>query len=106
MQYVLMFIGIDIVTGLMHAFYTKSFKSEIARQGLYKKGSEVFICAISFLLDKFLIDNGITVSVSKYVLVYVAVMEVLSILENFTFNQDIADLVNKIKEMIGGLLKI
>lgn len=106
MKWVVVFIGIDVATGTLRAFSDRTFKSEKARQGLYKKVSEIAISAFSLLLDEFLKENNISLAVSPMTIVYICAMEILSILENFSFNKEIAGLLetlmNFFRKLKGG----
>ena len=80
----LMFIGIDIITGLYKGIATSSLSSKIMRQGLIHKMGLVLLMVIGWAIDfaQGYVDIGYTVPVEKAVCGYIIGMEIVSALEN------------------------
>lgn len=72
-------MAIDIVTGLLNAWATKSFESAKMRTGLAKKCGEILTILIGMMFTY-------GMSIPKYILtgisVYIIFMELMSVLEN------------------------
>lgn len=100
MQYIIMFIIIvglslsDILTGWIKAHVTNDYKSLIMRKGLYRKAAEWLIMATASGLEIGLkmigqyyhseqLANFAGAVTAVSIFVYISVMEVISILENF-----------------------
>lgn len=84
----------DIVTGFIGAVVTKTVKSGRLRDGIFKKFGFVVIYVLAFIIDYFgdVIGFELGVSLLPIVVLYVAVTEIASILENATvINPDLAD---------------
>lgn len=81
---VVVFIALDLVTGLIKAFKEKNYTSSIMREGLFHKCGSVLCVAFGVLVDyaqRFL-DLGISVPVATAICVYITLMECGSIVEN------------------------
>ena len=78
------FIGFDILTGIVKALYTSGLNSTILRKGLFHKLSEVIALGGSGLLQygTQYINLGIELPLLNCVSVYIAIMELISIMEN------------------------
>ena len=72
-------MGIDILTGLIHAFITNSFMSAKMRSGLGKKAGELLIIVIGLL---FTVGMNVPTYILKCIALYIIFMELMSILEN------------------------
>ena len=72
-------MAIDIITGLLYAWATKSFESAKMRTGLAKKCGEILIILIGMMFTY-------GMNIPKYILtgvsVYIIFMELMSVLEN------------------------
>lgn len=81
---VLAMIGFDIVIGLIKAFSTHSYTSEIMREGLFHKLGEILCFIFGVVCDLTLPPMGVLlpVSVTGAVGAYLVVMEAGSIIEN------------------------
>ena len=81
---VLLFILFDVLTGVIEAFYKKCVNSSAIRRGLYHKGSEILALVGSFGLEKLTeyFQLGIDLPVLNVVAIYIAIMELISIMEN------------------------
>lgn len=81
---ILIFIGLDVVSGIVKAFYKHEYDSSIMRQGAYHKFCEIFIIFISVLSDYLLTSVNVNIGVDlvPIVLSYFAVMEICSTIEN------------------------
>lgn len=81
----LAFIGADIVVGLAKALSTTGYSSAVMRQGLFHKIGEILGFLFGFLCDIELPKLGIIVpiSISSAIAVYITMMEIGSIIENF-----------------------
>lgn len=78
------FITLDVVSGLIKAFYKKEYNSSIMREGAYHKFCEIFIVLLCVLSDMFLsyVNVDIGVALVPIVLAYFVVMEICSVIEN------------------------
>jgi phage-related holin len=74
----------DFFTGLLKAFAVSAFSSKVMRAGLFHKASLLCVLALGFLMDfaQQYIDIGVSIPVGAAACVYIALMEVGSILEN------------------------
>ncbi len=81
---VLAMIGCDIVIGLVKAFTTHSYTSEIMREGLFHKLGEILCFIFAVVCDLTLPNLGIIlpVSITGAVAAYLVFMEIGSIIEN------------------------
>lgn len=95
------FILLDILIGTLRSLYFKTWKSSIFRNGLYKKFSEIAIIAVSLAIDKYFYDI-LQAELNLYVATcsYVTIMEILSIVENFSRNGELSGIVDTIKSII------
>lgn len=77
-------ILLDIITGLIKAFYTKTFKSSIMRQGLFHKLGELFAVGILYGAQIALPMIGVDAHLPLFPagVGYCVLMELGSILEN------------------------
>lgn len=96
---VLVFIALDIVSGLVKAFATTGFDSSTMRQGAYHKIGEVLAVCLMAAADFYLPLVGVTVGVSFSAIgcAYFVAMEIGSVLENI-------GIINP--ELVGPLSKI
>lgn len=80
----LVLILMDIVTGLAAAFYLNQYNSSVMREGAYHKLCEVFVVIFSTLADVYLPVLGVDIGVeiAPLTVIYFAVMEICSIIEN------------------------
>lgn len=75
----LVMMGLDIVTGLIYAWSSRTFKSGKMRSGLAKKAGELVIVIITWLFVYALsLPHALIVAVS----IYISFMELMSIAEN------------------------
>lgn len=84
---------IDLVTGFLGAVKTKSVQSGMLRNGLFKKCGFLFTYLLAFIVDTYgsAIGLELTVNILPVVLLYVALTEITSIIENITvINPDIS----------------
>ena len=72
-------MGFDILTGLIHAFVSDTFKSSKMRAGLGKKAGEIAIILIGLL---FTYGMNLPEYILKGVALYIVFMEFMSVLEN------------------------
>lgn len=81
---VMLFIVLDIITGVIKALKEKSFTSTIMREGLLHKGAEVITIVLGALVDysQNYIDLGVKVPLLICVCTYIVLMEIGSIIEN------------------------
>ena len=72
-------MAIDVVTGLLKAFVTKTFQSSVLRAGGCKKAGEVAVLGVGELFTCALVlPDYVMIMVSAYIVF----MEIMSILEN------------------------
>lgn len=105
--YVLVFIVLDLATGTLRSlFIDKDWVSSKFRVGLYKKSSEIAIVVLSWIIDSYCL-SVIDRSLNLYTLtgIYVSVMEIFSILENFSYNKELTGLIDTIKGVLNKLKK-
>ena len=82
--FALVFMALDIISGLLKAFKKKAFSSAKMKTGGLEKGALILLLCSVFILDysqKF-IELGVNVPVFKGVSAYIILMEFGSILEN------------------------
>lgn len=79
-------IIMDILTGFAKAAHAGAIDSTTMREGLWHKGTFVAIIALAVLLEygSRYIDLGFNVALTVPACVYVALTEVVSIIENLT----------------------
>lgn len=80
-----LFIVFDIVTGVLSAFITGTFKSSVMRKGGLRK---LFLCVVigfGVLLDyaQHVADLGFSVPACSAICIYIILMEIMSCIENF-----------------------
>lgn len=94
---VLSFIGFDILTGFMKAFYKEGINSTVLRKGLFHKLSEIVAVAGAGLFEygSSYINLNIDVPLVGAVSTYICIMELISILEN----------ISAVNPMLGKLFK-
>jgi len=99
--WVAIFILLDIIIGTVRSLYCKTWKSSIFRNGLYKKFSEIAIIAVSIVIDKYFLDI-LNAQLNLYIATcsYVTIMEILSIIENFSINGELSGIVETIKTLV------
>lgn len=93
------FIILDVVTGIFKCLATKSYDSSKMRQGLYHKLGSILCISFSILCDfsQQYLDIGLTIPIAKAVCAYICIMEIGSIIENIcVLNPDI--LPDKVKQ--------
>lgn len=91
-------ILMDIVTGLLKALYTKSFKSTIMRQGLFHKLGELLACALLYGVQIAAPILGIEANLPLFQagVGYCVLMEIGSIIENLrSFTPGIDTIIGK-----------
>lgn len=96
---VVVFIALDVVTGIAKAFATSGFDSSIMRQGFFHKLGEILAVALTLIADTGLPEIGVALDVqlSGMCCVYLVLMEIGSIVENIgAINPDLAGPLNKI----------
>ncbi|AJA50048.1 toxin secretion/phage lysis holin [Clostridium pasteurianum DSM 525 = ATCC 6013] len=76
----ILFMGIDYITGLVGAAYQNKLNSKIGYKGIAKKASILIVIIVAVLLDR-LINNNVWVFRSLVCYFYIA-NEGISILEN------------------------
>lgn len=75
----LAFMTLDIVSGALAAFVTKTLNSKVGWTGLFKKVGTLVLVTVAAILDPLLDAGGI---VSKWTVLGFVAVEALSILEN------------------------
>ena len=75
----LIFMAVDIVTGVAKAWVGKRFKASVMRAGLGKKAGEIAVLVIGELLSYALVLPDIVMSLTSF---YIIFMEFVSICEN------------------------
>lgn len=77
-------ILLDIITGLLKAFYTKSFQSSVMRQGLFHKLGELLACGLLYGVQIVAPVLGIEANLPLFQVGvgYCVLMEIGSIIEN------------------------
>lgn len=102
---VLIFIALDIVTGIAKAFATTGFDSSVMRQGFFHKLGEIFAVALALIADRGLPEIGMPLDVefSGLCCAYLVFMEIGSIVENIgAINPDMVGPLNKIFAKLKG----
>jgi toxin secretion/phage lysis holin len=88
----LLFILLDIVTGVVQAVANKELSSTKLRQGLFHKFAFMFAMILGYLVEFGMgyLDLGFTVPIATPVCIYICLTEIVSILENITLmNEDL-----------------
>ncbi len=80
----LIFIIFDIVTGVLQALITGTFKSHKMRKGGLRKLCLLIVIAFGVALDysQMLVELGFTFPCLKMIACYITFMEIMSIIEN------------------------
>lgn len=104
---VLVFIGMDVVSGMVKAFSTTGFDSSVMRQGFYHKLGEVLAVGLLAAADFYLPIVGVNVnadvSFSAIGCAYFVLMEIGSIIENIgTINPELVGPLTKIFAKLKG----
>ena len=91
---VLVFILLDVVTGIIKAVMTKGLNSTVMRDGLFHKSA--FLLAIAFAYackyGMLYLDLGFSMPIVGAVCVYICLTETVSILENLgSINPELAN---------------
>ena len=97
------FIGFDILTGLLKSFSQGSYESSKMRAGLFHKLGELIAFALCVTVDVFApqLEIVIPFKLSGAVTVYIALMEIGSIVENIgIMNPDIGKYLTGIFEKV------
>lgn len=85
-EIVLAFMTLDIITGYVGAWVSKSISSSKMRQGIGHKAALIVIMCVFLLIDitqaKDIIDLGFNVPLFKLSCTYIVIMEINSIFEN------------------------
>lgn len=101
----LVFIALDVVTGIAKAFATTGFDSSIMRQGFFHKLGEILSVALTLIVDIGLPEIGVPLDakLSGMCCVYLVLMEIGSIVENIgAINPDLVGPLNKIFSKLKG----
>lgn len=99
---VLIFIGLDFLTGTIKAIKNNELSSKKLRDGIFKKIALVIVLALGYLLDYGAHYIGMDIPVNVVVLIsaYIGYMEAVSMIENLAeINPEIVP--EKLKELIG-----
>ena len=102
---VLVFIVLDIVTGIAKAFATSGFDSSIMRQGFFHKLGEIFAVTLALVADIGLPEIGIPLDakLSGLCCIYLVLMEIGSIVENIgAINPELVGPLGKIFAKLKG----
>lgn len=102
---VLVFILLDVVSGLLKAVATTGFDSSVMRQGFFHKLGELLSVALCVVVDACLPRLGIPVDVnfSAVCCIYLVIMEIGSILENIgAINPELRQPLSKIFAKLKG----
>jgi phage-related holin len=102
---VLVFIWMDIVSGMIKAFSTTGFDSSVMRQGFYHKLGEVLavglLAAVDFCLP--IVGVNVDVSFSAIGCAYFVLMEIGSVIENIgAINPELVGPLTKIFAKLKG----
>lgn len=97
------FILMDVITGLLKAVATNSFKSSIMRQGLFHKTAEILTLVFFKMVDvgEGYVDIGINVPTQLFACGYIVLMEMGQIAENIAVlnpDLDIKKILDKFKK--------
>jgi toxin secretion/phage lysis holin len=101
---VIVFIILDIITGLVKAFYNNSYSSSEMRKGGLRKIGIFLAVVLCYIVEVCLPYLNITINIPITIIAaaYLAFMEITSIIENLSaLNPNIKDflesIINKIK---------
>ncbi|WP_297437006.1 phage holin family protein [uncultured Clostridium sp.] len=75
------FVGLDVLTGIIKSFKLGKMKSRTLRDGLFASVAEMFILIIAVLVTKFIPATTLPVFI---VMLFMCIKELYSILENLT----------------------
>ena len=98
-------IVLDFATGIAKAIMHHDFTSSAMREGLYHKSAEVCAVMLGFYVQYALPRIGVSVSfpVAGFIMAYIVVMEVGSIIENLgIINPDLVGPLSTVFEKIKG----
>lgn len=102
---VMVFIGMDIVSGMIKALSTTGLDSSVMRQGFYHKLGEVLAVGLLAAADFYLPLVGVNVNVSFSAIgcAYFVLMEIGSIIENIgAINPELVGPLTKIFAKLKG----
>ena len=91
----LIFMGMDYITGLIKAYITKQLSSKVGLKGLFKKILILIIVSFCCMIDKLTGTSGL---LWNFVIFYYIVNEGLSILENISASG--IELPDKLKDAL------
>lgn len=97
------FILMDVITGLLKAVATNTFKSSVMRQGLFHKTAEILTLIFFKMIDvgETYVDIGINVPTSLFACGYIVLMEMGQIAENIAVlnpDLDIKKIIKRFKK--------
>lgn len=80
------FIAMDCITGIIKAVKNKTFSSSIMREGLFHKLGSILAIVLGLFADyaQTVIDLGYSLPIAIPICVYIATMEIGSIIENIS----------------------
>nr|DAG15870.1 MAG TPA: holin [Caudoviricetes sp.] len=93
---VVVFMMVDVLTGVLKAFKNKELSSTKAREGIYKKASFILFVAFGYLADFAMdyVDMGFKFPAAVTISTLVILTEAISILENLgSVNPDLVKMV-------------
>lgn len=93
---VVVFMMVDVLTGVLKAFKNKELSSTKAREGIYKKASFILFVAFGYLADFAMdyVDMGFKFPAAVTISTLVILTEAISILENLgSINPDLVKMV-------------
>lgn len=81
---VLLFIVLDVVTGIIKAVMKKELNSTVMRNGLFHKSAFLLAIAFAYACEygMMFLDLGFTMPIVAAVCIYICLTETVSILEN------------------------
>ena len=94
----------DIITGWLQATINSCWDSTKMRKGLYRKGGEMLVVILAYIIH---IAVHMPVEIVKGVVVYIVIMELVSVVENL----DLAGvpmptwITHRLKKIADGLIK-
>ncbi len=97
---VLIFIVLDVVTGIIKAVMKKELNSTVMRNGLFHKSAFLLAIAFAYACEygMLFLDLGFTMPIVAAVCIYICLTETVSILENLSeINPELAN--NKFMEL-------
>ena len=95
----LVFIVLDIITGVIKSFKEKNYTSSSMREGLFHKCGSILCILFGCLVDytQKYVDIGVSIPITEIICIYIILMEIGSNIENIcAINPDI--LPDKIKK--------